>query len=770
MELMGILSRFKAAPKQQRVVSTQWNSETYTLMERLRRRYGVNPEIAEYLAHATGEAHICASMNATACMTGVLRLYKRVGAGSTRRNMRTAHAPVSGLTHKAMQRGRYGRKLADFTRGGAEMIEVEDHPMLDLLSSPNDLFPGDELGWLSWYYRFIGGNAYDQFDFDGGTPVLINPLYAQFVHMVASVEEGVAGYWYGRSNHVWGEYTQDEVIHYRLRPSPHTPLYGMGAMHGMVPYVELLEDSLLYDIALAKNGMRPDYTISVAEGTNPDQVEEIEKRLTSKFRGVANWVKPLITIGETKVQPLAWPEKELMSMAKREEASKLIRKAFGHTESMDDSNDSTYAAAQIGYDTQFLGGTIEPALQTDASTKNSRMLAMFGLDPDVYSLAYDPLVEKDEAKYTERLRLDVASGLRKINEARVELGLEESDDPMADRLLINGQPLGAVTQPSNPFAGLFGGGGDPKPVAATPAGEELPSTNDEPHPPGSAENPPGDSETAKSVREPLPTQSLKDAALTLESPMWRDCEHCRQTKDDDEVSADPTLKDALWKYAGGLDGVAREILTGAQRTAITAYAKGDEPNLSAQRDAAALKLEDVMKDIVRFGVTNFLKDEALGRVPEEAFTLAPTRALESLRKYTFELADDLMGTTAEMAKAAVTRGLEQGMSIDQIAGEMEGVPEYRARAIARTETQRAVQHGKREAMLATGVEQHRVITAPGVRKSHAAIAAQGAIPIDQPFVKAGETYGGETFSRDMYTSPFGVNCRCGVLPVYGDDQ
>lgn len=852
---MGIFSR-KAAPKLPREHNTQIYGDTFRTAEKLARHYGLNHDFAQYLAHASGEAYICAELNAKVCAAATLRLYKRAGAGSTPKRVRTGKR-ANGLTHKAMQQGRYGRKIANFTLGGAEMVEVENHPVLDLIRGPNWLYPGGELDELSWLMQWIGGNAYEHCTFEGRTPTIINPLYAQYVHIVADDEVGIRGYMYGRSGQSWHEYSPDEVIHYKLTPGLDSPLYGRGPLHAVLAQTDLLLDSLVFDIAMAKNGMRPDFWVSVPEMTSSDEIKELEKRMESKFRGVKNWGKGLFTKGETKLQPLQWHERDLMSMPKREEASKIIRRAYGHTESMADSSDSTYASAMIGYDSQFLGSTIEPALQRNALQKE-KLLQWFGLDPDIYAFAYDPMVEKDEAKFGERLRLDVAAGLRTINEARVELGLEALDDENADVPLINGQPLGAQ---ANPFAFLGAGptriatdethppgSADdtqtnpqapalpaPKPSEAEAdkpdlpegtvpvEGVEQPNTIEEtalngaqidklvevalrisagelPKEAGRAiiiaafpgippekiaaifvelvegDAPPeqiADPDIAKCAKLYRPRARVRKSVLALESPQWRACEGCRQTKDDD-IAADPLLREVMRRYAGSVNSLARDVLTDAQRQALDDALAGREPDLSSMRDQVAGEFRATMEDIVQAGVTNFLDNEGglLGArdVPPEAFEIAPQRALEFLDRYTFELADDILGTTGDMAKEAVRAGLEQGLSNAEIAASMEGVPEYRAEAIARTETQRAVQSGKREGMIAVGVDKHRVITAPGVRKSHAEIAAQGAIPIDEPFVKAGETYGGETFSRDIYAPPFGVNCRCSVLPVYAEDE
>jgi hypothetical protein len=407
-------------------------------------------------------------------------------------------------------------------------------------------------------------------------------------------------------------------------------------------------------------------------------------------------------------------------------------------------------------DARFLGQVIEPALQQDAAQK-VKLLQWFGLDPDDYALAYDPLVEKDEAIYEERLRTSWLNGVRTANEVRVELGLDEIDDENANKLMVNGQPLGASAQ-ADPFGGLLGsfGGSAPKPDQAERA------TEDEPNPPGS-----GDEEAEQLEPKAFDFKSILG---THESPLWRDCGECgqRRTKDDDDIAAnDPVLRQALEKYRGRVFSLARDVVADMQDEALEAVGNGRTPDLKPIVDQAAPQFADAMGDIVRFGIVNYLESGEHGQsVPDEAFEIVPERALRALDAYSFELAGELADTTVRQAEVAVRNGLGQGWSIDKVAEEMSGFPEYRAEAIARTETQRAVQTGKREGAIAVGVKEYRILTAPGVRKSHAAIAARGWTPIDEPIVKAGETIEGDTFSRDLYAPPLGINCRCGITFKY----
>lgn len=754
--MFGLLKKAKQSVTRDWPESAPWFDQTIKQNERLRAQYARNPEVDELLQRLTGVAHNAAVTNATVCTSAILRLYKRAGTASPRSQGMGKVYRANTIEAKRMQRGRYGRKVADFTQGGAEMQEVTSAPILDFLAKPNPMWPGEQLAWSRFYLMWACGNAYELLENGAAWP-----LEALYVRVMVDDNNELA-YIYGRSGQTWGTYTADQVVHYKLRPNPMSPLYGMGAINGVLPYADLITDTLVHNVNMAKNGMRPDAVVTFSEGTNDDTIKEFDRRAKSRFVGVNRWNNWLYLIGGATFTPTTYPEKQLMSQEKVEHAEKIIRDAFGHTETMVNGGDTSYAAALVGYSDQFLGGVIEPTLMMDASQLSSRLLPMFGLDPDVYALAYDPLVTKDEKIENEMLRLDTAAGILTINEARIERGLEKSDDENANKLMFNGVPLGGIA-PTDPFGGLLGSIGSGRPTEPENPASEPPAESPEPDAtPGAAV-----AEGTQTDPEPQKRFDAKSIMEDHESIRWLPCDCCDQTKAVDDEAGSDLLSEALREHAGSVQSISLNVLTEMQNEVLSAKESGRDPNLQAIIDSAATKYEDVLGDIVRMGVNSALNGDggvlAGFSVPQEAFNLAPERAIRFLEGYSFELAGEIADTTLQMTEAAVSRGLEQGLSIRQIASEIEGFPEYRATAIARTETGRALNAGAREAMIAVGVEKHKVLTAPGVRASHRAIAAKGAIPIDEPFVKAGETYADETFSRDIMVPPFGVNCRCGVV-------
>jgi phage-related protein (TIGR01555 family) len=84
----------------------------------------------------------------------------------------------------------------------------------------------------------------------------------------------------------------------------------------------------------------------------------------------------------------------------------------------------------------------------------------------------------------------------------------------------------------------------------------------------------------------------------------------------------------------------------------------------------------------------------------------------------------------------------------------EEIPNGRIKTIARTETNRAFNEANYQAYQAAGVERVQVITARDdrVRPEHAAVDGE---------IRAV----GEPFSNGYLRPPFGVNCRCSIIPV-----
>lgn len=709
--------------------------------EALRRAYSRDPVAAQLVAAATSLTYTYARRNARFLAGQPCRLYRK--GGRPRRGERS----VDERKHRVLVK-RWGVKVGDVLDAG-DLVEVTSHPILDYLACPHPYWPGSEMEEIKFFFKQITGNAYETFDKSSlGRPIAW-PLYPQYTVVQADPENMVRQYFFGRNESKMVELDPERVIHWRNGMDKSNPLMGGSDIAHILPEINLVDRVTLHDLAFVKNGNRPDTMLSVDASVTNDQMEEAQKRVTRFFRDMREAGVAFVARGLTP-HTLTTPPKDLRTPEQLAVYERRIRQALGWPEAMADSNASTYAAAKVA-DGQ-LGQYYADKLAEDAAQKTLFLCPHFDLDPDQYQFVYDsPIAEDEEAE--ERRFIALAGGaVLTPNEVREALGYDPSPDENAGKLWFNGMPLGGAA-PASPFGGLFGGGG------LTDSRRDAP---DEPDPEPEPEPTPDAPDDAKAL-------DLWAAVKGLEAAQWRvACPVC-STKDDDDYAGTDILRQLAERYLNPIRSAALDILTDAQAEALTAWANATDPDLSLFASQATEELAKVLQPLVEDAIKAAML-EGDGSLTDDAFSVVPERAVRFLDTYTPQLADDLMGTTGEMARVAVQRGLEEGWSIDKIKNEMEGVPAYRAEAIARTEVNRAAHEGLIEGWKEVGITTGKWVTSPGVRASHAAIGAKAPRPFGEAWVKAGETLAGDTFDRDIFMPPAGVNCRCGLQPVFEEGE
>lgn len=419
--------------------------------------------------------YAAANLNAYAVAAQPLRLYVRNrSAGTklwnTRRTDRRTKAYLSGSLDQLPSRYAL-TKAAEF--GDDYEIVTESHPVLDLLSKANPWQNGFEQTVLRVLYLELTGNAYlhPVLDRRLGIPVELWTMPSPWVEIVPGTEEFIDGYLYGVSYEKRAFFEVDEVIHFK-RPNPKDVYYGMGkveAAWGAATNNESLHDM---DYHWFANKARPDYLLTIKGDASTDEIDRLEAQIDSKLRGTRRTGRFLTATADIDIKPLSFSPKDMMG---REQIVEEIAAVFGVPVSMLKANDPNLASATVGF-TSWKATSVLPLMRMDEEVLNQTLLPMFGIAEDAF-LAYDNPVVADEKFEYEKRRGYTAGGILTANEAREMEGLERLEDPSADRLLINGQPLGGQPpQPAaSPFAGLFGASAQPAAPAAptAPAAPEV---------------------------------------------------------------------------------------------------------------------------------------------------------------------------------------------------------------------------------------------------------------------------------------------------------
>jgi HK97 family phage portal protein len=326
---------------------------------------------------------------------------------------------------------------------GDDFEVVDDaHPILQLLSKVNPYQNGFDATILRVLYGELTGNAYIHPVIDQrlGVPVQLWTMPSQFVEIIAGQqgEDFIKAYRYGATEEQKREntYAPDEVIHFK-RPNPADMYYGIGKVEAAWGAIMANEAIHEMDVAFFANKARPDYLLVVKSPAHDDELERLEVSIDEKLRGSKRTGRFLTTTADIDLKPLSFPPKDL---AGREQIVEEIAAVFGVPVSMLKANDPNLASATVGF-ASWKQTTILPLLRMDEEILNQNLLPLFNIEEDAF-LAYDNPVSEDEKFAFEKLRSMVAGGIMTANEARMREGLEPVEDPMADALLVNGQPLG----------------------------------------------------------------------------------------------------------------------------------------------------------------------------------------------------------------------------------------------------------------------------------------------------------------------------------------
>ena len=409
-------------------------------------------EQAAMLRLLSGYVYAAVMMNARSIAAQPIRLYASV---ESRGHKGWAHKPASKSVQRYLKgdgRMRPAKSAMLSANTGGDVVEIYDHPILDLLNRVSPFMDGYNFSVLRKTFLQVSGNEYlHPIMGPMGYPVEIWVMPSQHVKILPTRDERmIEGYEYGVPPSQT-KFAPDEVLH-NLIPSPTDPLYGKGWVSSAAPAAGLLQAMDGYEKHLFENQARPDWGIFIKEHLTETQWNRMISYLDANLRGNRNAGRPYIFEGGSDARPLQFSPRDLSFGEGEERKVEVIAAVSGVPVTLLKANDPNLASAQVGF-ASYMRDTIHPYLVADAEFLNQQLLPLFGSMADGLFLAYDNPVQEDEERISRVLLSEVASGVRSINEARSELGLDPAED--GDELRVNGVPLDAIGQPAIPAFGAL---------------------------------------------------------------------------------------------------------------------------------------------------------------------------------------------------------------------------------------------------------------------------------------------------------------------------
>lgn len=726
---------------------------------------------AALMSRFKGWVYAAAMINARGVASQTIKLYAKKPRGGMKSVVETR--PI-GSQKSAYLQGKMENRPSTFVQRKAmsgEVVEVFDHPILELLDNPSPSLDGYSLTIQRMLNLQLTGNAYLHpiLSESLGVPIELWNMQSDLVSIVPDGElDFVDRYNYGKLPNI-AEFRRDEVLHEK-QANPTDPFYGKGWVEAAIEAIDLLTSMDEYEQNVLDNQARPDWAVMVKEHLTDAQYQRLYQQIEKRLGGKRNRSRPFIFEGGISGSPMQFSPQDLAFAEGEARKIEVIAAISGVSVTKLKANDPNLSNAREG-NLGWLRDTIVPYLTLDEGFLNRQLVPMFGEFADNLFLAYDDPVQQDRSMQASINASDAAAGLRTRNEIRSDMGLPPVEG--GDELLV---PMGsvpidiAVDQARNPQVPSFGvlGVEDVEVQDEKVEADEIPSLE-------TARIEKGCGCGCKSGILEVQIKSLWERSRSLVGTK-------RAPVDGDNADWDRMLernKEPIDSFRTRIANLFEVEINNVLDTGLNTESllQGDSAvevqNASADFVSAVL-LDSGQREFEKLGI-------------ELAFDKLNPSVANSLDDFTSSLVETLTNGTRREIDRRIALGIRHGSSTDEIAAGiqllLERDPETgnmpiqsRAEMIARTEVAMINEEGRRQAWMQSGVVKAKQWQlAAGACPICKWVASQNPnpIPLDQPFVMGGATIsaGGKKYTtwKEVQTAPVHPNCRCGTVEMLDDE-
>jgi len=309
--------------------------------------------------------------------------------------------------------------------GGQEQWETQsDGELFELINNPNPNETWDELVEREIISLLAAGNSYLMYDTDDREFYYVKP---DWVKVITDAMGRVTQYVFTNRG-ITNQLDTAEVIHFRIA-NPIGDFYGM-------PPSEVIKKTIMTDINLDnyinnyfKNNAMTGTVFSTAQALNKDDIKKIKKQVRVAYTGANQFQNVVLEKGATlsrlshSLKDLIPEEIDLRVMRKTLAAYKVPPIKIGVLDG------ASYANANK-QDEVYQHGAVEPYRRKYENAVNLQFVRpTFG---DKFRVKFDRSqvtgLQEDANEKSKRILDQWKSKARKLNETRVELGLEPVDD------------------------------------------------------------------------------------------------------------------------------------------------------------------------------------------------------------------------------------------------------------------------------------------------------------------------------------------------------
>ena len=342
--------------------------------------------------------YICNFKNASTCASVPLKLYYNSNGKSIEK---TPHRKIDKKTFNILR-----KELNKKTLELDDIVEIIEHPVLDLLYKINDSMNYIDFVQLVQGYCGLIGNSYVRIELTNGVPSALYPLLSEYVSVICDkATRQVTKYIY-KVNNDTVTYQPDEILHF-VNYCPGDITIGRGDLEACVDAAMRYNYYDAYENYLNRNNARPDFIINYKNNINEKDYKEVYRQFTKRFGSVKNAGKPIVTTGEMNIQNIGLAPRELQYSLGRAEAQKVICAVFGVPEALVELN-SANLASSLSANNMYNKYTIYPKMTALVEKLNEKLLPMY--DSNLF-LWFDKSFENSQIEQAEVDQIYITNGV-----------------------------------------------------------------------------------------------------------------------------------------------------------------------------------------------------------------------------------------------------------------------------------------------------------------------------------------------------------------------
>jgi len=306
---------------------------------------------------------------------------------------------------------------------GAKKVEIEAHPLLDLMNRPNSQEGGFAFRMKAMAFYLISGNSYlARTGPKQGPPKEMYSIRPDRMKILTGNElMPIRGYRYtvgGQKR----DFKFEEILHLKSF-SPLDDWYGLSPIAVAGKEIDILGMNRAWNMKLLENDCRPPGALVVEGALSDEQRGGLDKIIEKKMTGYENAGKPLLLEGGVKWEPWAINPKDMDGINSDKVNSRKICSVFNISpELIGDSENKTYSNYKEARKALYIEAVL-PDLDLLRDELNNWLTPAFG---DNLHLSYDKnsidaIREELSAVYERQAK----AWWRSVNEHRVSTGDDE---------------------------------------------------------------------------------------------------------------------------------------------------------------------------------------------------------------------------------------------------------------------------------------------------------------------------------------------------------